>query len=370
MKFLSWGFVAVLALAGCATDQPKPTPLQELIPVIKAQSLWAQRFGKVNFPMTMVANGSALTLAGHDGHIISVQLDTGRELWRTQLNTEFSAGVGSDGRFTSVVSRRNELITLDAGKIIWRQVLPSRVVTAPLVAGDRVFVISLDRSVHAFDALDGRKLWTFQKPGEALVLSQPGVLMAFKDTLLAGQGTKLVALDPVSGSVRWEPSLATPRGTNEIEKLADLVGPAARHGDTVCARAFQAAVTCLNAGVGSVLWSRPIGGTQGIALDGQFVLGADASSRLTSWRSVDASVAWTTQHLLHRGLTAPATASHAKAFIVGDSEGFVHWLARDTGKPLLRLPTDGSPIRLTPVSVGAITVVYTQAGGLFAFRTE
>ncbi len=357
-------------LSGCATDLPKPTPLQDLTPTVKGELLWIQRLRKLHFPMSMLSHDSVLTLAGDDSSIMALDIQTGREIWRTHLSAELSAGVGSDGRFASVVSRNNELITLDAGKIIWRQPLSSAVVTAPLVAGQRVFVMSIDRSVHAFDALDGRKLWTFQKPGDALVLSQPGVLMAFKNTLLAGQGTQLAALDPVSGSLRWEPSLATPRGTNEIEKLADLVGPAARYGDVVCARAFQLAVACLNAERGSVLWSRPIGGTQGIALDGQFLLGADASSRLTAWRSVDASVAWTSHNFLYRGLTAPAVASHTKAFVVGDSEGFVHWLERDTGKTLLRLPTDTSPIRSTPVSVGSMTVVYTDAGGLFSFRTE
>ena len=67
------------------------------------------------------------------------------------------------------------------------------------MAGERVFVVGVDRVVHAFDALDGRRLWTLQRPGDALTLSQGGVLRPFKDTLLAGQGPRLAGVDPLKG---------------------------------------------------------------------------------------------------------------------------------------------------------------------------
>ena len=76
----------------------------------------------------------------------------------------------------------------------WRAKLDSRVATAPLVAGERVFVVGVDRVVHAFDALDGRRLWQLKRPGDPLTLSQAGVLSAFQDTLLVGQGARLVGV--------------------------------------------------------------------------------------------------------------------------------------------------------------------------------
>jgi outer membrane protein assembly factor BamB len=119
-----------------------------------------------------------------------------------------------------------------------------------------VFVLGSDRSVHAFDAQEGSKLWSAQRPSDPLTLAQGGVIAAFKDTLLAGQGPKLAGFDPRNGDVRWEVTVGSPRGTNEVERLADLVSPPSRVGDTVCVRSFQAAVGCVNAERGTLSWCR------------------------------------------------------------------------------------------------------------------
>ena len=358
-----------LMLAGCAgTPKPDPTPLEPLSPKVSGREVWKQGMGSVKFPLAVAVNGGVFTVADDGGTVMALQADTGRQVWRTEIGDKLSAGVGSDGRFASVVTRDNELVTLDGGKQLWRKQLSSRVVTAPLVAGERVFVLAMDRSVHAFDALDGRKLWSYQRPNDALTLASPGVLMPFKDTLLAGQGTKLAGLDPLRGTLRWEATLASPRGTNEIERLADLVGPAARNGDVICARAFQSAVACVNAERGNLVWTRNVGGVNGVGADAQMVAGVDASDRLTAWRASDGTVAWTVEKLLYRSLTAPLAVG--KAFVLGDVEGMVHWFARDTGEAVLRLPTDGTPIQTAPVASGLTLLVVTRDGGLFAFRPE
>ena len=80
----------------------------------------------------------------------------------------------------------------------------------------------------------------------------------------------------------------------------------------------------------------------GAAGDDQLVFGADASDRITAWKTASGDVAWQTEKLLYRGLGAPL--STPKAVIFGDSEGMVHFLSRDKGETLQRLPTDGSPI--------------------------
>jgi outer membrane protein assembly factor BamB len=284
------------------------------------------------------------------------------------VGSKLSAGVGSDGRFTSVVTVNGEVVTLQSGAVLWRQPIGVRVATAPLVAGERVFVLGSDRSVHAFDALDGRKLWTVQRTGDPLTLLQSGVIRAFGNTLLVGRGPRLVGLDPANGNVSWDVSLASPRGTNEIERLADLVGPASRVGDVVCARAFQAAIGCVNAARGTLSWRKNYGGTDAIAADDEFVFAADATDRITAWKAANGESAWSTNALLYRGLGSPLSAG--KALVFGDADGTVHFLSRENGKPLLRLPTDGSAINAAPVASGTTVLVVTSKGGLFAFRPE
>ena len=365
--------VALLALsmAGCALlgpEKPKPAPLEAITSPMAGRVVWSQRVDSVQFPLAVAVNGGTFTVAGTDGTVVALQADSGRELWRASVGSKLSAGVGSDGRFAAVVTRTGELIVLETGRQVWRKPLAVRVNTAPLVAGERVFVLGSDRSIHAFDVLDGRSLWTVRRPGDPLTLAQGGVVSAFKDTLLVGQGPRLAGLDPGNGSVRWEVAVATPRGTNEIERLADLIGPSVRVGDVVCSRAFQSAVACINAERGTLVWTKNLGGTDGIAADAQVVAAADASDRITSWKTPSGALAWTSEKLMHRNLSTPLAAGDAVIF--GDAEGTVHFLSRETGATRLRLTTDGSAVVGAPVVSGTTVLVTTRNGGLYAMRPE
>ncbi len=360
--------LAAVALAvGCASSsKPKPQPLEPLVPKIGGSLAWSQRIERVQFPLAVAVNRDVFTVAGNDGTVLALDAESGREVWRASAGARLSAGVGSDGRFAAVVTRDGELVVFEQGQVKWRKPLGARVTTAPLVAGERVFVLGVDRAVQAFDAVDGRKLWMLQRPGDPLTLAQAGVLAAFKDTLVVGQGPRMAGLDPLRGSVRWDVAVGSPRGANEIERLADLVGPPARVGDVVCARSFQAAVGCVNAERGVTLWSKNVGGTDGVAADEQFVFAADASDRITAWKIPSGDIAWTSDKLMYRGLSAPLSIGTTVVF--GDADGTVHWLARDTGEAQLRLPTDGSAIVAVTVAAGRTMLVVTRSGGLFAFR--
>ena len=362
--------LAVLALAvvGCSSDRPKPTVLTPLAAKIAGRQIWQAKIDAVRMPLAMPVRGGAVIVAGADGTVSALDLQTGRTQWTGQAGGKLSAGVGSDGRFAAVVTVDNELVVLEGGKRLWSARLESATTTAPLVAGERVFVMGVDRAVHAFDAIDGKRIWTFQRSGEALTLAQAGVIAAYKDTLLVGQGATLVGLDPTKGTVRWETAVTSPRGTNEVERLNDLVGPALRLGDLVCARAFQTAVGCVAANNATLKWSRLAGGQQALGGDADLLAGADASDRITAWRTATGDIAWTNETLLYRSLSAPVVVG--RTVIFGDVEGQVHFLDRDSGQAVLRLPTDGSPVVAPPVLAGTTVIVATRNGGIFAFRPE
>lgn len=357
-----------LLLGACASDKPKPTPLENLTPKIAGRQVWQAKVDAVAFPLVIASTNGRFVAAGGDGSVVALEAATGRELWRGTAGQKLSAGVGSDGRYAAVVTVGNDVVVLDNGREIWRAKVPARTVTPPLVAGERVFVMTVDRIVHAFDVLDGRRLWVLQRQGDALTLGQPGVLTAVGDTLVVGQGTRLTGLDPLKGGVRWEVTMAQPRGSNEVERLADLIGPPLRLGNVLCLRAFQTTVGCADAGRGALLWTRNQGGVQNVGGGDQVVVGADASDRITAYRQATGDLAWTYEGFLHRQLSGFLGAG--KSIIVGDFEGQVHFLDRDTGQPMLRLPTDGSRIVGTPVVQGTTLLVATRNGGLFAFRPE
>ncbi len=351
-------------------DKNKPEP-KELVPVkptIAGRVVWTASTADVEFPLSVAVNGSTFTVGASDGSVVALDAAKGREIWRANAKSALSAGVGSDGKFAAVVTREGLVVVFEAGRELWRQPAGTRVVTAPLVAGERVFVVGLDRSVTAFDALNGARLWSVQRPGDPLTLAQAGVAMAFKNNLLVSQGARLAALDPANGALRWDVALATPRGANEIERLADLVGPAVRVGDVVCARAYQASVGCVNAESGQLLWTKNIGGRGGLAADERYVYAADAADRITAWKADTGEVAWTTDAYLYRELTTPF--SLGPVLVFGDFDGQLHFLAADRGAAQLILPTDGAPMAAAPVVSGTTVLIVTRDGGLFALRPE
>lgn len=371
MNFAKAGLmgVAFAVLAGCASSlKPSALDLGPSAGRLGVRLAWTKNVGLVDFPVSLNASAGALTAANSKGDVVALDVKTGAELWRASLGVKLSAGVGSDGRISAVVSRDNELIVLELGREVWRQKLVAQVFTAPLVAGGRIFVLAADRSVAAFDAQSGRKIWQLQRPGESLVLRQPGVLLAVGDTLVAGLSGQLVSINPGNGSVRRESTVASPRGTNDIERLVDLVGPASRDGDLICARAFQSALGCADAVTGRVLWTKPASGAVGLQGDESHIYGAESDGKLIAWRRTDGERVWTSERLRFRVLTAPVVVGRAVA--VGDDTGFIHWLSRDDGAPLAHLKTDGSAIVTAPVLASGTLFVLTQSGGIFGFLPE
>jgi outer membrane protein assembly factor BamB len=362
----------IASLGACSlfssNTRPKPAELSANVALLGVRQAWSSKLGEVAFPLAVRANGSTVALASSNGTVLALDAGTGRELWRNALDLPLSAGVGSDGTLAAVVSRDNEVIALESGKLMWRQRLGAQTYTAPLVAGGRVFVLAADRSVSAFDGKTGRLLWNQKRTGEALVLGQSGVLLAVGDTLVAGMSGRLVGLNPANGSTRWESAIAAPRGTNEVERLVDLVGGVSREGDVVCARAFQSAVGCTDAMRGRLLWSKPAVGSQGVAGNDQWVFGAEDDGTVIAWKREDGARAWSTERLRYRSLSTPLAVG--RSVVVGDGTGLVHFLSREDGSPLTRVATDGSAVAAAPVLAGNTVVVVTRNGGIFGFQPE
>ena len=371
-RWAAWGLslAAAAVLAGCASGsaRPKPAELAPNMALVGVRQAWTARVPAVGFPLQVNVQGQQVTLAGTDGTIVTLDGATGRETGRASAGAQLSAGVGSDGRVSAVVTRDNRVVALEGGRELWRHKLATQSYTAPLVAGGRVFVLGADRSLSAFDGRNGAPLWHLDRPAEPLVLRQAGVLQAVGNTLVAGMAGRLVGVDPDTGTVRWEAPLASARGTNDVERLIDLVGGVSREGSTLCARSFQTAVGCVDTGSGNVQWTKPASGATGVAGDGQRLFGAESDGRVLAWRADTGDRAWATDALQWRTLTGPLVLG--RSVIVGDSTGLVHMLSREDGSPLNRLATDGSGIAATPVVAGNTLVVVTRSGGVYGFVPE
>lgn len=360
--------VVFLVACSSAPSKPKPAELPPGVDLLGVRQVWVSKIAEVSLPLDVRVVDQRVAVAASNGTVAVLDASNGADVWRLSLGSPLSAGVGYDGQRAAVITLGNEVVALEAGREIWRQRLNAVSLTAPLVAGGRVFVLGADRTVSAFDGQSGRRLWQQQRTGEALVLRQAGVLLAVGDTLVVGLSGKLVGLNPLNGSMRWEAAIASPRGVNDIERLVDLVAGVSREGSVICTRAFQAAVGCVDAARGTVLWTKPATGATGVRGDREFIFGAEADGTVVAWRRADGERAWAQEILRYRHLGAPLAAG--RSVVVGDGTGLVHFLSREDGSPMARVSTDGTAIIAAPVLAGNTLVVVTRGGGVFGFRPE
>jgi len=363
----------VLTLSACssAPDKPKANELPALGSAAASHPItpiWSNRVGQVKTPLSLAVTAGHVAVASSDGVLVLINATTGQDAWRLALNAPLQAGVGTDGARFAVITESNEVIAVESGRVVWRYRLNASTYTAPLVAGGRVFVMTADRTVLALDGATGQRLWSQQRTGDPLVLRQAGLLMAVEDTLVAGLSGRLVGMNPNNGSGRWESVVGASRGTNEVERLVDIVAGASRQGGVVCARSFQTAVSCVDALKGGTLWSRPSNGHQGLAGNENWVVGVESDSKIVVWNRTNGQAAWSSDVMRFRGLTAPLVM--AKSLIFGDESGLIHRLSLEDGQVQNRLATDGSAIAAAPVSVAGLMVAVTRNGGVYGYRLD
>ncbi len=385
----------LLAACSSAPSRPEPAPLPPDPKLLGVRQVWSADIGAVGFPLLVQAMGHTVGVASSAGEVSLLDARTGELLWRASAGAPLTAGVGHDGSLAAVMTTDNELVALQDGRELWRQRLGAPSYTAPLVAGARVFVLGADRTVSAYDGRSGRRLWSQSRSGEALVLREPGVLLAVGDTLVAGLSGRLAGLNPLNGSARWEVPVASPRGTNDVERLVDLVAGVARQGSVVCVRAFQAVVGCVDAARGALLWNKPAAGASGLGGDAELLLGVEFDGTVQAWRRSDGERAWSMSQLRYRKLTGPLLLG--SVLVLGDEEGRLHFLARADGAlqtryeiadtaslALSSLGGEGMPdstsaarhdsgrraIAATPVLAGNTLVVVNRAGRVLGLRPE
>jgi outer membrane protein assembly factor BamB len=369
-KLVSVGLLSLLGLlAACGTSKEKPQGNLEAIDArlanaIQIQPQWRISLGQLQYLPQFQPRQGLLAISTSMGQV-SVLNEQGTTVWGFHIQTPVAAGVGFDGQRAAVVTTNNELIVLEKGKIAWRKSLRGRVATSPLVAGERIFILSLDRAVDAFDAIDGRYLWRYQRTADPLALEFRGVLATHKNTLIVGNGPRMVGLNPVTGTMQWEVGISTPKGIDEIERLAELVGPLAKTSNgLLCARSFQSSVGCVDPEKTSLRWSRNSAGIEAVAVNEQTLVATDTVDRISAWNVQTGQILWVNESLTRWGLSAPIFWN--SMVVLGDSRGMLHFLSPSTGKTMNRFNIDSSGINGVPTLFGKNLLVTTNNGNLLA----
>ncbi len=362
----------ILCLSACGTSQKAVGNLEAIDSQasnkVSIKSVWSLALGKPNYIPHFQPRQGLLAVSSADG-LVKVINEKGDAIWSVNIQAPIAAGVGFDGERGAVIANNDELVVLNKSGVLWRKPLRGRTATAPFMAGERVFVLGLDRAVDAFDAVDGRYLWRYQRSGDPLALQSIGVIGAYRNTLLVGHGSRLLGLNSVTGTLQWDVAVAIPKGLDEIERLSELVGGLVKVSDTAyCVRAYQSAIGCVDVDKSSLRWSRKLLGTDALAGNSEILVATDAVDRLNGWNSQTGQLLWSNESFVRRGLSAPAIWDDM--VVVGDAEGTLHFLVSATGKTIFRESTGSSAIESAPLVFGKTLLVVNSKGDLLAFRAN
>ena len=352
-----------------ASTAAKPAELPPLSSAQPVKTLWQASVGGAGifiFSPTMVAG--TIYAAARDGTVTKLEAATGKVLWKVSAGAQLSGGVGADGKLVAVGTDKGELVVLDAekGTLRWRARVSSEVLAAPRVVGGLVLARTADSRIFAFDVADGKRRWVYQRAASSLIIRSPAGMTVNEGNIYAGfSGGKLVALTLETGALRWEVSVSQPKGATELERVSDLSGDPAVQGREVCAASYQGRAACFELQNGSPVWAREMSTLNGMSVDARYAYVADEKGAVHSLDRTNGRSVWKQDRLANRELTLALAVGGEVVF--GDLQGYVHFVARDSGAFLARAATDGSKIRAAPLRLpnGAV-LVQTLNGGLFA----
>ncbi|MGH8185739.1 MAG: outer membrane protein assembly factor BamB, partial [Steroidobacteraceae bacterium] len=378
----SWHAIAGIGIAGvlltvlgCGDKEiDPPAELVDIVPKRDVRQIWSAGLGGKSENLRLALRPAVvdgfLYAASHGGDVTAIAVDTGRRAWSARLKLPLSAGPEVAGGLVVLASTDGDIVALDAtnGSERWRKSVGSEVLARPLVANDVVVIRTVDGHVEGLAAADGAGRWSVDEQVPRLTLRGTAPPTLANDRIVAGfDNGKVLAIDPRNGDVLWDTVVNAPRGRTELERLADIDAPARVSGDDIFVVGFQGRVAMLALDSGQIWWARDASSYRGFAMDEQNLYLTNADSVVIAMRRSDGAVQWEQDTMRRRSLTAPAI--DGDALVVGDFEGYLHWLDKATGEIVARRKTDGERITNAAVSSENGVFVQTDSGKLLAFRS-
>jgi len=372
----------VVPLSGCSMldvfsssdDRDPPAELIDFEPTLKVKTLWSRSIGdgtaeqRVNL-VPYVYRGRVFA-ADRAGEVTALDAASGEEVWKVETDLAVSAGPGVGEGVVVLGTSDAEVVALDEsnGEQIWRARVSSEVLSVPNMAEGIVIVQTIDGKVASLDIQTGERLWVYQRSVPVLTLRGTSSPVIDGLQVISGFASgRLVALDLISGKPLWEASITTPSGRSELERMVDLDGdPVVRDG-IVYAATFQGDLAAVTADTGVVLWRRDVSSFSGMSVDWRYIYLTDAQDSVWAFDPSNGSAVWRQKKLRGRRLTAPAVFDDY--ILVGDFEGYLHWLHAEDGRMVARNRVGDTAVGVQPRVVLDTAYVYTEEGELAALTT-
>lgn len=377
MNKMGWLLAVSLACVACnkEKDLEPPAQLVNFVATINASRAWSVATGGgdevLRLGLRPAVADDRVYAGGHGGDIRALELGSGRGVWRASTDLELSGGPAVGEGVVVAGTTAGEVVALDAatGAQRWRVAVGGEVLAAPAIGEGLVIVRTVDGRLRALRVSDGGEAWSYEQPVPRLTLRGNGAPVVSADMVLAGfDNGKVVALALTTGDLLWTATIAPSRGRTEIERLVDIDSPIRIVGQDVYVVGYQGRVAMLALESGQIWWGRDMSSHRGLATDADRLYVTTADSTVVALRRRDGTEIWRQDQLLRRALTAPAL--QGEALVVGDFDGYLHWLDAATGRVLGRAKSGGGRISNAPIAAGDLLLLQTDSGEVQAYRTR
>lgn len=363
-------------LAGSDNVAP-PAELQPIANPIPMQKLWDVDVGAGTegafVKLVPMVQGGLIYAASHDGQVVAVDANDGKPIWEVDTDLSITAGVGFVDGLVLVGTDEGQVVALQVadGEEAWRARASSEILAVPQGAEGVVVVRTIDGRFIGLDSNSGEQLWiyTYTVPaltlrGTAAPLLAPGVAITGLDT------GKLLVLSLRDGTPVWEKRIAPPQGRTELERLVDIDAEPRVVDGVLYIVTYQGNVTAIDLRNGNTLWSRDFSSYSGLDVDTRQVYITDDNDTLWALDQRSGATLWKQTALNRRSLSTPVVNGNGNYVVVGDFEGYLHWLDTIDGRLVGRVRADKEGIAAAPVVRDNIVYVLSNRGTLSAFQLE
>lgn len=361
---------------GREKDPNPPTELSKTAPQqVAIRTLWTTRIGKGQDGRTLslrpAVAGNRVYAADHSGVLAALNAADGRPIWERKTRIPFSGGPDVAGDQLAIGASNGEVLLMSTrdGAQRWRTQLRSEVLSVPRIIGDLVVVHTIDDSVYGLELSDGQERWRFGVQAPVLTLRGASSPTPGPDGVLVGLSNgRLIYLDPEQGVPIWEALISPPSGRTELERIADIDTDPIVVDEQVYVASFNGDLAAVDLASGAVLWRRELSAHAGLAATPEALYITDSDDQIWAADPTDGAGRWRQDQLRYRRLTAPVVVG--TAVVVGDLEGYVHWLARSDGRLLGRERIAKAAVASAPVVVGQTLYLQLENGTLAAVRAS